>query len=93
LTPDGQPQNDTDNEGICGVVSTGVPYADVVVLMDESGSMAFAQQFSVGLVADLDTAMLAEGIGATTAGGNRFGLVGFGGSDTHEPGHSHWDFG
>ncbi len=77
FTPDGSPQTDTANSGLCGG-STSVPYADVVVVMDESGSMFTAQQFSVGLVADLDQSLAAAGIGDGSQGINRFGLVGYG---------------
>ncbi|GIW92549.1 MAG: hypothetical protein KatS3mg110_0590 [Pirellulaceae bacterium] len=77
FTPDGTPQVDTHNTGLCGA-ETGVPYADIVVVMDESGSMAFAQQFSVGMVAAIDAGLAAAGIGDGTRGINRFGLVGFG---------------
>jgi len=93
LTPDGRPQYDTLNTGACDPTDVSVPYADVVVVMDESASMAFAQQFSIGMVADLDAALVAAGVGDGTTGINQFGLVGFGGSsfDTppHELGHSH----
>lgn len=77
FTPNGTPQTDTHNSGLCGQ-EVGVPYADIVVVMDESGSMAFAQQFSVGLVAALDAGLAATGVGDGTRGINRFGLVGFG---------------
>ena len=75
FTPDGKPQTDTLNSGFCSG-SVSVPFADVIVVMDESASMGFAQQFSIGLIADLDAALLSAGIG--TSGGNRFGLVGYG---------------
>ncbi len=78
FTPEGFPQTDTLNTGFC-TATAPTPFADVIVVMDESGSMAFAQQFSVGLIADLDAALLAAGIGTT--GGNRFGLVGYGNAD------------
>jgi len=77
FTPDGHPQTDTHNSGLCGA-ETSIPYADIVVVMDESASMAFAQQFSVGFVAALDAGLAAAGIGDGTRGINRFGLVGFG---------------
>jgi hypothetical protein len=77
FTVEGLPQNDTLNTGSCSGPPI-VPFADVLVVMDESGSMAFAQDFSVGLIADLDNALVRAGVGATSAGGNLFGLVGYG---------------
>ncbi len=77
FTPGGAAQNDTHNSGLCGPVSNA-SFADVIVVMDESGTMFGSQQFSVGMIADLDAALLRSGIGATAAGANRYGLVGFG---------------
>jgi len=87
-TPEGDPQNDTDNSHACraGTVPTA---ADIIVLMGESGSMAFAQQFSVQLINDLELGLQARGIGANPLQPNRYGLVGFGGDTIHEPGHAH----
>lgn len=85
---DGQLQTDTDNSGGCGGVTiTAPPYADIIVLMDESGSMGFAQVFSVQFVADLEAGLLARGIGSTSAGGNRYGLFGYGGASPITDGH------
>jgi hypothetical protein len=54
--------------------------ADIVVLMDESGSMAGEQNWIPGTIGTLDT-------GLNTAGltGNRYGLVGFGASAAPAP--------
>lgn len=49
--------------------------ADVVVVMDESGSMAGEQTWMAGTIGLLDTGLLANGLN-----GNRYGLVGFGAS-------------
>ena len=87
-TPIGEPQNDTDNSKSCRVGNIASA-ADIIVLMDESGSMAFAQQFSVQLIADLELGLQARGIGGDPANPNRYGLVGFGGDTSHEPAHSH----
>ncbi len=80
FTVQGQPQNDTDNTGACN--STITQFADIVVVMDESASMGASQQFVAGLVPQLDTALIRAGIGASAAGNNRFGLVGFGDRNT-----------
>ena len=79
FTLNGQAQNDTDNTGAC--VAAPPQFADIVVVMDESGSMGGAQQFAAGMIPQLDTALLRAGIGASAAGANRFGLVGFGDSN------------
>jgi len=49
--------------------------ADVVVIMDESGSMSGEQSWMAGTIGLLDTGLLANGLS-----GNRYGLVGFGAS-------------
>ncbi len=36
-----------------------------------------SQQFSIGMIADLDAALLQAGIGSSAAGANRYGLIGF----------------
>lgn len=80
-TPDGRHQTDTNNTGACRVLDDDdALFADIVVVMDESGSMLATQQFSVELVAQLDAALQAAGIGISRGGENRFGLVGFGAS-------------
>ncbi|MCY2983095.1 MAG: pre-peptidase C-terminal domain-containing protein [Planctomycetota bacterium] len=71
FTLDGQAQIDTINS--CSSQST--IGADVVVIMDESASMFFAQQFSVQLIADLEAGFQSAGIGKSA--GNRYGLVGY----------------
>ena len=89
FTPWGVPQTDTINSGACRTTTSTVPYVDVVVLMDESGSMFFAQQFSAGMITDLEAALVSAGIGAGSAGTNLYGLAGFGGAPPHELGHAH----
>ncbi|MCR9293841.1 MAG: PPC domain-containing protein, partial [bacterium] len=84
FTVTGQHQVDTNNTGFCTDPDASVDYVDVLVVMDESASMAFAQQFAVGFIADLDTNLQAAGIGNSSAGTNLFGLVGFG-SATQAP--------
>jgi len=49
--------------------------ADVVVLMDESGSMAGEQAWMQSVIPQLDTGLTAAGVGTS-----KFGLIGFGSS-------------
>ena len=78
FTPDGQPNLDTLSNGACGVQTTAaVPYADVIVVMDESGSMGPTQAFSAQFVLDLEQALVSAGVGVTDT--NQYGAVGFGG--------------
>ena len=70
---------------LCGLASFaahGAPTkADVVVIMDESGSMAGEQAWIPGAMSQLDTGLIAAGL----TDGNRFGLVGFGASAAPAP--------
>jgi hypothetical protein len=60
-------------------------YADVVAIVDESGSMSGEHAWLSGMVTALDSGLIAEGLTP-----NRFGLVGFGASSAHGiPGHTH----
>ena len=79
FTPDGRPNVDTVNSGACAGIVQSVGFADVVVLMDDSGSMFTAQQFSKQLINDLESAFVGSGVGDGTLGINRYGLVEFGG--------------
>ncbi len=72
FTIEGLAQTDTINS--CSSQST--IGADVIVIMDESASMTFAQQFSVQLIANLEAGFQKAGVG--TVNGNRYGLVGYG---------------
>ena len=78
-TPEGAHQTDTMNTRACVADETSAKFADIVVVMDESGSMFTTQQFSIQLVAQLEAALQAAGIGTSSAGGNRYGLTGYGG--------------
>ncbi|MFV2069110.1 MAG: vWA domain-containing protein, partial [Pirellulales bacterium] len=94
FTPDGRPQNDALNSGSCDValgdaITADVAFADVIVVIDESGTMAAEQDFSEQFIVDLDAALVAAGIGDGSQGSNRFGLVGFGGSTPEQVGHAH----
>jgi hypothetical protein len=60
---------------------SAVTKADVVVIMDESGSMSGEQSWIPGAMSLLDTGL----IGAGLTDGNRFGLVGFGASAAPAP--------
>ncbi len=90
--PFGRPMTDTDGSGSCDAGSpAAVPYADVIVVMDETITMGPIQAFSEQFILDLEAGLLAAGIGSTSAGGNRYGLLGFGGTyaanPTWEDGH------
>jgi hypothetical protein len=64
------------------------PYADIVVVVDESGSMSGEHAWLSGMISSLDTALQAVGVG--TGDTNRYGLVGFGASSGHGiGGHTH----
>jgi hypothetical protein len=56
--------------------------ADVVFVVDESGSMQGEHEWLSEMVRDLDAALKAKGIT-----NNRYALAGFGGSGIREPGH------
>ncbi len=53
-------------------------FADIIVVADESGSMEGEHAWIANLIPQLDTALIAAGVGAGTEK-NRYGLVGFGG--------------
>lgn len=60
-------------------------YADIVSIVDESGSMSGEQAWLSGMVNSLDSGLNTAGLTP-----NRYGLVGFGASSTHGVGgHSH----
>lgn len=88
FTPSGLPQNDTINSGLCSVIDVdpSAPYVDVIVVMDESASMGFVQDFSGQFILDLENGLTAAGVGVQ--GGNRYGAVGFGISGPGNTGRS-----
>lgn len=55
--------------------------ADVVVIMDESGSMSGEQAWIPGAITQLDYGLVAAGL----TGGNRYGTVGFGANTATSP--------
>jgi len=60
-------------------------YADVVAIVDESGSMSGEHAWLSGMVTSLDSGLNTAGLTP-----NRYGLVGFGASTSHgTPGHQH----
>ncbi|MEM8910222.1 MAG: hypothetical protein AAGC97_00535, partial [Planctomycetota bacterium] len=86
FTPDGRPQQDTINSGLCVPIDTSTPdlapFVDVIVLMDETFTMQDTQVFSGQLIEDLEAALTARGIGSDPLlGGNRYGAVGFSSTD------------
>jgi hypothetical protein len=61
--------------------------ADIVFIVDESGSMAGEHAWLGGMVTSLESELIAAG-----ETGNNYGLVGFGGNDvpgTYDPAHQH----
>lgn len=65
-----------------------VPFAaDVIFVVDESGSMNTEHGWLGSMIASLDSGLIAAGVG--TGGINNYGLVGFGGGSGHTAGHSH----
>ena len=59
--------------------------ADILFVVDESGSMSGEHSWIGSMVAALDTALIGAGVT-----GNQYGLVGFGGNSSHGiPGHGH----
>ncbi|MEM8947279.1 MAG: hypothetical protein AAGD11_19050, partial [Planctomycetota bacterium] len=69
-----------------GVAMTG-GFVDVIVVMDESGSMGDEQAFIGSFVQTLDAELLAAGVG-TGANANQYGLVGYGGGGAGNLGRS-----
>jgi hypothetical protein len=64
--------------------SAAVLYADVVAIVDESGSMSGEHAWLGGMVTSLDGKLTTQGITP-----NQYGLVGFGGGTGHLAGHTH----
>lgn len=58
--------------------------ADVVAIVDESGSMSGEHAWLAGMMGSLDSGLNNAGLT-----GNRYGLVGFGGGSVHYTGHQH----
>lgn len=58
--------------------------ADIILLVDESGSMTMKHQWIPEMVKQLDNALMETGIGVHTR--NRFGVIGFGGDCTIKDG-------
>jgi hypothetical protein len=59
-------------------------FADVITIVDESGSMSTEHAWLGGMVGSLDAGLNTAGLTP-----NQYGLVGFGGSTSHLPGHQH----
>jgi len=70
--------------GLSAGAAQAVPTAaDIVLLVDESGSMGGEHSWIQGMVSDLESALVAAGVGAG-ADPNRYAVVGFG-SSIHDP--------
>ncbi len=59
------------------------PTADIIFVVDESGSMSQEHAWISGMVTDLETALVGAGIT-----GNRYGMVGYGRYSPNPLGHS-----
>ncbi|APZ93100.1 putative Ig domain-containing protein [Fuerstiella marisgermanici] len=73
-----------NGETFDGTVSITLPaeagrFADIVLAVDESGSMGGDQAWVADMIPLLDNALKAQGIGDTVQNPNRFAIVGFGG--------------
>lgn len=72
-------------------VAEAATFADVVVVVDESGSMSGEHAWLSSMIPALDANLAAHGVGSG-ADSNRYGLVGFGAADSgghSEAGHTH----
>ena len=86
---------------IIGIVSAGMllsaqaqaigAFADIVVLVDESGSMSAEHAWIGSTILSLEAELAAAGVG-TGVDANRYQLVGFGGTSSHVLGHDHGGF-
>lgn len=88
---------------IIGIVSAGMllsaqaqaigAFADVIVLVDESGSMSTEHAWIGATILSLEAGLAAAGVG-TGVDANRYALVGFGGTSSsgHLLGHDHGGF-
>lgn len=71
------------------LVVEAASFADVVIVVDELGSMSGEHARIGGMIPTLDANLISRGVGAG-ADANRYGLVGFGASSAHGvSGHSH----
>ncbi len=79
FTPDGRFQVETIGGLTCSAIAsaTSAPYADIIIVMDETITMRNTQVFTAQFIQDLEAGLLAAGIGNGSAGGNRYGAVGF----------------
>jgi len=74
---------------ICGSAQAVPIAADVVFVVDESGSMGGEHAWLEDMINPLETGLRDQGVGVSSP--NRYGLVGYGGdsSDIHFSGHAH----
>jgi len=73
--------------------ANAVPFAaDVLFVVDESGSMAGEHAWLGNMISDLEAGLIAAGVGTGT-GKNNYGLVGYGATSSHSgvgaAGHKH----
>jgi len=75
---------------ICGLasmpgISVALPIgADIITVVDESGSMSGEHAFLATAIPSLESALQTAGVTS-----NQYGLVGFGGASSHLAGHTH----
>jgi len=62
--------------------------ADVIAIVDESGSMSGEHAWLGGMMASLDAGIVAQNVG-TGSQANQYGLTGFGGGSSHFSPHKH----
>lgn len=67
-------------------------YADVIVVVDESGSMSGEHNWLAGMITSLETRLVGAGVGSG-ADANRYSLVGFGGGGVGNSGRTLAGFG
>ena len=64
------------------IASEAASFADVVVVVDESGSVSGEHAWIGGMIPPLEANLVSRSVGAG-ADANRYGLVGFGASSAH----------
>lgn len=76
---------------VAGSAQAAPLYADIVTLVDESGSMATEHEWLPGMIQDLEAGLIDAGVGAGVTP-NLYAAVGYGGHVSGDDPHKH-DFG
>lgn len=75
--------------GLTSVQATPLS-ADVVFIVDESGSMSAEHTWMNSMIGSLESGLIGQGVGANFGNENRYAIVGYGGNNTHGvTGHTH----